>query len=84
MSAFDRIFIAHPESVGETYFEHMGVATSFGVRMILGGIACCFHGLIPAVFERTGSNQIRVLHDRMIANRARPHHITTTPLTSDS
>lgn len=83
MPLFDRIFTAHPASVDETYLEHMGVATSFGVRMILGGLACCVHGLIPAAFERTGSNQVRVLHDRMVANRAARHHTSAEPVARD-
>ncbi len=31
-------FTRHPQSVDETYLEHMGVASSFGFRMIGAGI----------------------------------------------
>ncbi|MBY8820816.1 DUF6356 family protein [Sphingomonas colocasiae] len=61
----------HPASVGETYLEHMGQATSFGTTMILAGIACLIHGLIPAWFVSTGSKTISRLHDRMVINRRR-------------
>lgn len=61
----------HPASVGETYMEHMAHATGFGTSLILAGIACLIHGLIPAWFVSTGSNTIRRLHDRMVVNRTR-------------
>lgn len=62
----------HPHAVGESYGEHLVVASRFGIRMILGGLACMAHGLLPFLFERTGSGQVAVLHDRMVANRRRP------------
>ncbi len=67
-------FTEHPEAVGETYLEHMGVATRFGVTMIGGGLACLAHGFFPFLFTATGSRTIRRLHDRMVANRRR-HHV---------
>lgn len=71
MSPLKSIFLAHPTSVSETYVEHLGTASLFGIRMIAGGMACLIHGLIPCWFERTGSNQVRYLYDRMVANRVR-------------
>lgn len=67
----NRLFTEHPQSVGETYVEHMGVAFGFGSRMVLAGLACLVHGLLPFLFVRTGSRTIGVLHDRMVANRVR-------------
>lgn len=67
----NRLFTQHPQSVGETYVEHMGVAFGFGGRMVLAGLACLVHGLLPFLFVRTGSRTIAVLHDRMVANRVR-------------
>lgn len=69
MRLLGRFFVDHPRSVGETYAEHMQVASSFGVRMIVGGLACLVHALLPSLFEKTGSNMIRKLHDRMVVNR---------------
>lgn len=65
------LFRDHPASVGETYFEHLLHATGFGVRMVLGGIACMLHGLLPFLFVKTGSRQIQTLHGRMITNRSK-------------
>ncbi|MFH6784106.1 MULTISPECIES: DUF6356 family protein [Methylobacterium] len=67
-------FSEHPASVGETYFEHMGVATGFGLRMIAGGLACLVHGLLPFAFTSTGSRTVLKLHDRMVAHRTRAAH----------
>jgi hypothetical protein len=58
-------FTRHPKSVGETYGEHMGVAWSFGFTLIGAGLACLVHGLLPFAFERTGSNTVRRLNDRL-------------------
>ena len=62
-------FVDHPASVGETYLEHMGVAASFGGQMVLGGLACFIHALLPFTCERTASRRIALLHDRMVVNR---------------
>lgn len=64
-----RAFRDHPASVGETYAEHLRHAAGFGARMVLGGLACIVHGLLPFVFVRTGSTQIRTLHDHMVTGR---------------
>jgi hypothetical protein len=72
------LFTEHPASVNETYLEHMGQASSFGSEMILCGIACLFHGLFPFLFEKTGSNAIRRLNERMVLNRVR--NIRSTPV----
>ncbi len=60
-----RLFTAHPETVGETYGGHLVVATGFGVRMVLGGLACLVHAVLPFAFVTTGSRTIRELHDHM-------------------
>ena len=63
-------FTQHPAEVGETYFEHLGVAAGFGTRMILGGAACLVHAVFPFLFTTTGSRTITALHRRMVASRA--------------
>ena len=65
------LFTDHPASVGESYGEHLAMASGVGLRLILGGLACLIHGLLPFLFVRTGSGQIAALHDTMVANRRR-------------
>lgn len=71
MRWLQKIFVEHPASVNETYFEHLGAASSFGLGMIAAGLACLVHGLVPCCFRRTGSDQIRRLHERMVTGRVR-------------
>jgi len=69
---FDRIFLRHPRSVGESYREHLGIASRFGVTMIAGGLATLVHGIVPALFTTTGSDTVKRLHrfvqERQTAN----------------
>lgn len=51
-----KLFTTHPRSIGETYFEHLVFASSFGFHMLRAGSACLIHAIFPFVFERTGSN----------------------------
>jgi hypothetical protein len=71
MNAWRRLFVEHPASVDESYTEHLGQATSFGVRMIGAGLCCLIHGLVPGLFKTRGSDEIRCLYDRMVVNRRR-------------
>lgn len=73
------LFTEHPDSVGESYGEHMGVAFSFGTKMIGAGFACLMHGLFPFLFTTTGSRAVSELHERMVANRRRNPVATTQP-----
>ena len=74
-------FTAHPQSVGETYAEHLGTAMWFGLRMMFAGFACVVHGVLPFMFVRTGSRAITELNDRMVANRRR---CPPQPIASDT
>ena len=64
-----RAFTEHPASVGESYTQHLFRALCFGTRMVLAGIACVVHGVLPFLFVRTGSRAIAELNDRMVVNR---------------
>ena len=66
-----KLFKQHPETVGETYTEHMGTAFSFGWNMIFSGLACVIHGIFPFLFENTGSKKITELHERMVTHRCK-------------
>jgi hypothetical protein len=66
---FKRLFVHHPQSVGESYFEHMAVAFGFGFAMLGGALACIIHGIVPGLFECSGSKAICALHARLLAKR---------------
>lgn len=64
-------FTDHPAAAGETYWAHLRTAAGFGFAMVVGGIACLVHALLPFLFVRTGSDCICRLHERMHARRRR-------------
>jgi uncharacterized NAD(P)/FAD-binding protein YdhS len=68
--ALDSLFLRHPRAVGETYGQHMKVAFGVGAQLTLAGLACFAHGLVPAAFEKTGSNAIKRLHHRLFGRHA--------------
>lgn len=59
----------HLDEVGESYWEHMLKATGFAVAMLVGGVACLVHALLPFLFVRTGSARVRHLHEVMVETR---------------
>ncbi len=70
-----KIFTAHPNSIGETYFQHLFFASKFGLQMMWGGFACFMHAIFPFVFITTGSDLLfKLMHEfvaRMPANDER-------------
>lgn len=65
-----KLFTEHPETVGETYGQHMGTALSFAGPLMFAGLACLVHAVLPFLFEKTGSRVITRLHDRMVTHRS--------------
>lgn len=78
-----RIFTEHPESVGETYFEHVGVAFSFSMKMFFGAMVCLVHAVLPFLFVKTGSEVITELHNRMVTNRNREADKASEPVSEE-
>ena len=66
-------FTRHPRDMEESYAEHFGKATGFGLRMIAGGLACLVHGIFPFLFERTGSETVRRLNATLCKRADRPN-----------
>jgi hypothetical protein len=56
--------------VSESYGQHLATASGFGGRMILAGLACLIHGLLPCCFSHTASDQIRALNREVESRRA--------------
>jgi hypothetical protein len=65
-----RIFLDHPERVGEGYFEHMLFAFKFSARLFKASGAALLHGFIPALCETTASQAIIDMHSEIAARRA--------------
>ncbi len=56
-----KVFLEHPNAVGETYAGHFRQATRIGASLIAVGAACFVHALFPGLFVRTASDKIRSL-----------------------
>ena len=70
MQLIHRLFREHPESVGESYLEHLLQASYFGMRMLVAGLACLVHAVLPCLFKTTGRSAISKLHTKMLVKRA--------------
>ena len=64
-------FTAHPRDVGESYLEHGVFACRYGAKMTLGGLAAFVHGLLPFLFQTTGSRITRELNATLEQSSAR-------------
>ena len=64
-------FTAHPNDVGESYLEHGVFACRYGAKMTAGGIAAFVHGVLPFLFQTTGSRITRELAATLEESRAR-------------
>ena len=61
---FDRIFLSHPSSVDETYFEHARFASGFAIKLFAAAGAALVHAIIPCLFEKTASRIVADLYAR--------------------
>ncbi|HEY2658600.1 MAG TPA: DUF6356 family protein [Caulobacteraceae bacterium] len=68
---FETLFLSHPRTVNETYFEHQRAAFGYGGKLILAGLACLVHGLVPALCVTSGSRRVALLNHEMGARRRR-------------
>ena len=66
-----RLFLDHPASMGESYFEHQGVAFSFAARLAAAAGACAVHALLPGLFVTAASRAVADLNDRLAEGRRR-------------
>ena len=58
-------FTKHPNSVDETYLEHMWCACKFFVKLQLLSVTALVHSVFPFLFEFTTSKRIKKLNNYM-------------------
>lgn len=58
------LFLAHPRSVDENYFEHMAFAGRFSGKLFLAAGAALVHAFLPFLFEKTASRMIAEMYAR--------------------
>lgn len=70
-----KVFLDHPRSLNESYWQHQRRGLHFGSSMIRAGVACIIHALVPALFARTASVTVQSLYDEM--HTTRRLHVTS-------
>lgn len=66
----ERLFLAHPRSLGMSWGGHAAGAVRIGVELIIAGGACLIHALVPGWFTDTAGKTVMRLHDHMARRRA--------------
>lgn len=64
-------FTEHPATVGETYGQHFVTAMGFSLSLLRAAYCCGLHAVFPFMCEKTGSQCIEGLYERMVTNRSR-------------
>ncbi|CUX83092.1 MAG: hypothetical protein HLUCCA05_11685 [Roseibaca calidilacus] len=64
-SLFAKVFLDHPASVDESYFQHMRFAFGFAALLAVAAGAALVHAVIPALCKTTASTILRRLHARL-------------------
>ncbi|MEM6887714.1 MAG: DUF6356 family protein [Pseudomonadota bacterium] len=65
---FGRLFLDHPATVNESYFQHLIFALRFSSLLFAAGGAAFVHAFVPCLFEKTAGLMICRMH-RMIETR---------------
>jgi Family of unknown function (DUF6356) len=74
LTRFKTLFTSHPDSLRESYFQHLGHAMSYAGRLFAAAVCAFIHALLPFLFERTASNSIKAMYEDMTKRGA------TTPI----
>ena len=64
IATFEKLFLTHPRSVGESYFEHTGFALWFAGQLALAALAALCHAILPFTCEKTASTIVARLYER--------------------
>jgi hypothetical protein len=67
-----RLFTEHPDAVGESYVEHMGVALSFAGPLAVAALAALVHAFLPFLCVTTASTTVKRLYARMTNRVPKP------------
>ena len=57
------IFTKHPNSVGETYLQHLVKGLSFSIKLIFISLKAFIHAIVPCLFEHSTSDRVAELHN---------------------
>ena len=59
------LFTDHPESIGESYLQHMRHALFFTGQFALCTLACLLHAIVPGICTTSASDRMQKLFAHM-------------------
>ncbi len=74
-----RLFLDHPRSVNETYWQHMAFALRFSAGLLGASLAALLHAFIPCCFEKTASRHVAKMYQRTRYRGAVDHSTEAPP-----
>lgn len=58
-------FLEHPNSLGESYFQHQRAALGFSGYLAVTAMAALVHAILPCLCETTARTRIAALNDKL-------------------
>jgi len=65
---FNYVFVKHPEEQNMTYFQHLKHACCYSIQALECSIIFMVHGIVPCLFEKTGSIMVKCLNNQLDYN----------------
>jgi len=66
----DRLFLAHPRSLGMSWAKHGAGAVKIGSELIWAGLAAIIHAAIPGLFTDTAGKVVTRTYDYIQKRKA--------------
>ena len=63
MRKFFRLFLKHPNSVGETYWQHFRYASGLSFTFIRVGLMCIIHSFCTFMFTSDISSKVKDINE---------------------
>jgi hypothetical protein len=80
--------MSHWRDNGMTFLQHFGFAIDVGLRLILAGVCCIIHAVLPFMFQTTASDCVKNLAEKFSLHRgldqARKMQFSDSPPDVDS
>ncbi len=71
MQILDRVFLAHPRTVDESYLQHCAFALRIGSQLLLAGMAALVHAIVPCLCQTTASRIVLAMNAGIVARKAK-------------
>ena len=65
VSRFKTMFTSHPDSLNESYWQHLSHAMGYSGRLFAASFCAFAHALLPFLFEKTASTAIKTMYGEM-------------------